>query len=156
MLARVLVVAAVSWPMLAGAALWHRARHGDEASSWAKAVYVAAGQICHQRPERSFQTLGVKWPVCARCSGLYLAAPFGALFVFRRRRPRFATRLGSPLNVVVLAAVPTALTLLWEVGGLGTPSNLVRFAAAVPLGLAITIVIVRVTMPERLQINQVH
>ena len=140
MLARVLVVASIAWPLVAGGAVWHRASHPDGGQSlWATAVYLAGSRICHQRPERSFATRDVQWPVCARCSGLYFAAPLGALALFaRRRHPPY-------IWIVAFAAVPTALTLLWEWGGMGTPSNLVRFTTALPLGAAIMWVLLQVT-----------
>jgi uncharacterized membrane protein len=84
--------------------------------------------------------------VCARCSGLYLAAPFAAFAAFRRRSPG-KSRL-QPLQLVALAAIPTALTLFWEWGGLGTPSNMIRFATALPLGAAIAFVLIA-TASER-------
>lgn len=139
MLSRVLVVAAIAWPLAAGGAVWHRASHPEGGQSlWATVVYLAGSRICHQRPERSFHTHDVAWPVCARCSGLYLAAPFGALALFGRRRQPDA-------RIVALAAIPTALTLFWEWGGMGTPSNLIRFTTALPLGAAIVWVLLQVT-----------
>ena len=149
MLGRLLTGAAIAWPLVAGGALWQRAlssspseagRPAVSESAWATVVYAAASRICHQRPERSFHTHDVAWPVCARCAGLYLAAPFAALAAFRRRSP-VASRL-QPFRLVALAAIPTALTLAWEWGGLGTPSNLVRFVTALPLGAAITFVLI--------------
>ena len=140
MLGRLLTVAAIAWPLVGGAALW------QHESAWSTVVYAAASRICHQRPERSFHTHDVAWPVCARCAGLYLAAPFAALAAFRRRRAG-ASRL-QPLRLVALAAIPTALTLIWEWGGLDTPSNLVRFATALPLGAGVAFVLVA-TVTER-------
>lgn len=139
MLARALVAAAIVWPLAAGGAVWHRASHPEgRPSLGATVVYLAGGRICHQRPERSFATRDVQWPVCARCSGLYLAAPFGALAWFARRRT------SAPLRLLALAAIPTALTLLWEWGGMGTPSNLIRFTTALPLGAAVMWVLLQV------------
>src|SRR5687767_1110777 len=155
MLGRLLIAAAIAWPLLAGAAVWQRTLSsghggpvpgGDVEPVWTSVVYAAASRICHQRPERSFHTHDVKWPVCARCAGLYLAAPFAALAAFRRRS-KTALRLQA-LRLVALAAIPTALTLFWEWGGLGTPSNLVRFATAIPLGAAIAFVVIA-TVHER-------
>jgi uncharacterized membrane protein len=155
MLGRLLTAAAIVWPLMAGAALWQRDLSGSPSEAgrpaasepvWATLVYAAAGRVCHQRPERSFHTHGVAWPVCARCSGLYLAAPFAALVALRRRSTS-ATRL-RPLHLVTWAAIPTALTLIWEWSGLGTPSNLVRFATALPLGAAIAFVLIG-TVRER-------
>lgn len=134
---------ALIWPAVLGAAWWDRAAHQDDGqSAWSAVVYLMAGQVCHQLPERSFHTHGAKWPVCARCAGLYLAAPLGALF-FRRRRAQVGHR--TPALVFAAAAVPTALTVVWEWAGFGTPSHTVRFVTALPLGAAILWVLLAVT-----------
>ncbi|MCR4373937.1 MAG: DUF2085 domain-containing protein [Acidobacteria bacterium] len=165
MLTKALVAAAIVWPLAAGGAVWHRASHPDgRPGLGATVVYLAGGRICHQRPERSFATRDVQWPVCARCSGLYLAAPFGALALLARRRTDWRARASAraarpglkpgasdygahwlqPVRLLALAAIPTALTLLWEWGGMGTPSNLIRFATALPLGAAVMWVLLQV------------
>jgi hypothetical protein len=51
--------------------------------------------------------------------------------------------------VVAVAAVPTAVTLALEWAGLAAPSNMVRAVAALPLGAAITFVIVRAASGSR-------
>ena len=150
MLGRLLTAAAITWPLVAGVAVWQRV---ESEPAWTSLVYAAASRVCHQRPERSFHTHGVAWPVCARCSGLYLAAPFAA-FAALRRRAAGASRL-QPLQLVALAAVPTALTLFWEWGGLGTPSNLIRFATALPLGAAIAFVLIA-TASERQPVSSIR
>jgi hypothetical protein len=165
-MARLLVAAAFAWPMLLGAAVW--ARHGDQ-PRWTRMLYAAAGQVCHQRPDRSFFTAGVQWPVCSRCSGLYLAAPFGTLLALRRRRvpgpegPGLQPSRGAlglqpspiPARILLIAAAPTLLTLGIEWPHLAPVSNLARATTAVPLGCAIAWVLVRVTAgpPET---NRVH
>jgi uncharacterized membrane protein len=162
MLMRLLVSAAVAWPLVAGAAVWSRvSAHDHGVPMWTALVYAVSSKICHQRPERSFHTADVAWPVCARCSGLYLAAPFGAAaLLFTRRRSRGAglQPLGAqglqPLWIFGLATVPTALTLFWEWGGMGTPSNLIRLSTALPLGAAIMWLLVDVTREPR--VNQVN
>jgi len=35
--------------------------------------------ICHQIPERSFYVLGVQFPICARCTGIYSGVIFGII-----------------------------------------------------------------------------
>lgn len=143
-MARLLILGALAWPAVLGAAWWDRAAHpGGTPSVWAAVVYVAAGRVCHQLPERSFHSHGAKWPVCARCAGLYLAAPFGALLFRRRIGKTMSGR--SPAVVFVVAAVPTALTLAWEWAGFGTPSNVVRLVSALPLGAAILWILLTVT-----------
>jgi uncharacterized membrane protein len=154
---RLLTSAAIVWPLVAGGALWQRALSSSSAEAsepaWATIVYAAASRVCHQRPERSFHTHDVAWPVCARCAGLYLAAPFAALVAFRRRSAD-TSRL-HPLRLVALAAIPTAITLVWEWGGLGTPSNLVRFVTALPLGAAVAFVLIA-TVSERQPVRAIR
>ena len=145
-MARTLVIAAFVWPLLLGSAVWARSRAAPGEAPWTRLVYLAAASICHQRPDRSFFTAGVRWPVCGRCSGLYLAAPLGAWLAYRRlRRSRVGLRASRARWVAAVAAVPTALTLAVEWPQLAAVSNLTRALAAVPLGAAIAWILVRAT-----------
>ena len=48
---------------------------------------MALGNIsgCHQLPERSFFIKGKQFPVCARCTGVFIGAVIGiVLFIFYR------------------------------------------------------------------------
>jgi uncharacterized membrane protein len=106
-------------------------REGGGISTAAALVYQGASRICHQRPERSFHEAGVQLPVCARCSGLYLAGAIGALAAWTVRRhpaPR-ATR-----TAIVVSAIPTVVTVILELAGIAHPSNSARAFAALPLG----------------------
>ena len=144
-LARSIVVSALAWPILLAAALWTRIAHAD--AFWPQIVYQAASHICHQLPARSFFTAGVQWPVCARCTGLYLAAPIGAIAAavgLSRRRP-----LDPVTRWTVVASVPTALTLALEWLGVTPASGAARLLAALPLGAMVAYVIVRVTAGDR-------
>ena len=96
----------------------------------------------------------MKWPVCGRCSGLYLAAPLGTLAVLagtrRRRRPRPTQTFGPltthrPLFVLAVASLPTVVTVVGEWFGLMPVTTLARAISAMPLGAAIAYVIARVT-----------
>jgi uncharacterized membrane protein len=129
---------AFAWPVLLAAGWWSRADHGHPAL--ASVVYLAAGHVCHQRPERSFRTAGVQWPVCGRCAGLYIAAPLGALIGFRVRR-RMANRRAATL--VAAAAAPALATLALELAGMPV-SSFARFLSALPLGVAIAYVLLTV------------
>jgi uncharacterized membrane protein len=132
------VAASILWPALLSAGAG--ARIHSESSWLGAAVYLSAGLICHQRADRSFHTHGVKWPVCARCAGLYLAAPLGALVALAGgrglRRPRDLKALG-------LAALPTAATFVLEHGGFASITSTHRFIAALPLGAVVAWVVVR-------------
>lgn len=139
-LARYLTVAALLWVTILFAAPYAIASGNPPLVAAATFVYQGAGLICHQRPERSFHIAGVQLPVCGRCLGLYLsgaigalAAWFGALTVAPRE-----TRL-----LLVVAAVPTAVTVSLEFLGLIHPTNPVRAASALPLGAAAAWIFVR-------------
>jgi hypothetical protein len=136
---RWLVLAAVAGPIVLMSA-WAMRVTGHGPAWLADLVYLAASRVCHQRPDRSFVTAGVQWPVCGRCAGLYLAAPFGAAaaLVLRRRPPDFRLRA-----LLLWAAVPTALTLGLEWSGAAPISTFARALAALPLGAVIAFVLVR-------------
>jgi uncharacterized membrane protein len=139
------VTLALAWPLVIAAVVWPRADGFRPA--WTAFVYLAASGVCHQMSARSFHTAGVQWPVCARCAGLYLAAPVGAVAAMWRARPMGSRRPDAglpPSAFFVLAAVPTALTLAIEWSGLSPLSNVVRFVSALPLGATIMYLIVRV------------
>jgi uncharacterized membrane protein len=140
-MARALLIGALAWPLLLGAALSARVTApANVRPGWTAIVYFAAGHMCHQQDGRSFHTHGVKWPVCARCAGLYLAAPLGAWLALGRRRSQRAW-----LVVLAVAAVPTVVTVGWEWLGGAMPAHWIRFATALPLGTAVAATLVGVT-----------
>jgi uncharacterized membrane protein len=108
-------------------------------------VHAAGSRVCHQRPDRSFHPRdGRPLGVCARCTGLYLAGTAGALSgwlglaaVPRRSKAWLAA-----------AALPTLVTLGLEWAGIAAPSNMVRAAAALPLGGAAGWLFVRMLRAE--------
>lgn len=130
LLAVVLTGSAVLWTSLLLAVGFDASRVSPPTLS--ALVLVTGGQLCHQRPERSFDAGAGPFPVCARCTGLYLAGAIGALagWVGASRGPRRTRAL------LVAAAVPTAATLAIEWAGISPLSNIIRFTAALPLGLS--------------------
>jgi uncharacterized membrane protein len=103
-------------------------------------VYAIGSRVCHQRPERSFATAGVAWPVCGRCAGLYLSFAAAALLLAFTRGMR--SRLARPAPdawriVLVLALVPTMASWALERMHLvpGTPA--LRAWLAAPAGIVI-------------------
>jgi uncharacterized membrane protein len=105
------------------------------------AAYWTGATVCHQRPERSFHTHGVQWPVCARCSGLYLSAAFGILVTWARGRTRRAMAFEAWRTVLIAAAVPTAVSLVLEWWAPRLASGLARALAAAPLGAAVGVLL---------------
>jgi len=95
-------------------------------------VYQVGSLICHQRPERSFHIAGLQMPVCGRCFGLYAAGAAGLVLAWAVRRTWSpdAARVG-----LALSALPVALSVALEWGGVIKTTNLVRLASGLPLGL---------------------
>jgi len=110
-------------------------------------VYGAGSLICHQLPARSFHTWSAPWPVCARCTGIYLGAAVVATIALVRSNkvrltadPRYDAERARLLLVV--AALPTAATLIYEWTTGITPSNAIRALAGAPLGAAVALILV--------------
>jgi uncharacterized membrane protein len=103
----------------------------------AVAVYGVGGLVCHQRTERSFHLGSTPWPVCARCAGLYLGAVLASWWGVPQwwRLPQSSGRLRGWLAA---AATPSVATMIYEWTAGSPPSNLVRAASGVPLGLAVS------------------
>ena len=93
-------------------------------------VYGASSMVCHQRPERSFHLNDARFPVCARCTALYLFGALGAVLGWVRG-PRVPRHLPALLAAVSL---PMVLSVVGEWTGIAAGSNTVRAASAVPLG----------------------
>lgn len=101
-------------------------------------VFAVGHVICHQIPERSFFWDGHQWPVCARCTGLYLSGAVGLTVwigfkIGRGWRP-IPIEPRVALRFVAIAAVPTAMSWAAGVTGVWDGSNITRAALAIPLG----------------------
>ncbi len=123
---------------------------GAFAFSATASVYAAASLICHQHPERSFHVLSTQLPVCARCAGLYFGAAIGACLSVGNHSlaPRSALQPSHARRMLVIAAVPTFLTLALEWTTRTPASNLWRAMAGLPLGAAIAWILVTTGRPE--------
>jgi uncharacterized membrane protein len=119
----------------------------------ASAVIFAIGSVlCHQRPDRSFFWDGHQFPVCARCTGIYLSTALGltawVLIKMRvgwRRRPidpRFARMC------LIVAALPTAISLTTGALEIWDGSNITRAMLALPLGVVAGVVVAAVATKD--------
>jgi hypothetical protein len=134
----VLTVMSCGWAVLILAAPYLATRASPASTSFRGAAipYLAGRFVCHQRPDRSFHVQGAQLPVCARCSGLYVGAPFGAVLGLRRRLRRAERDVRLRL-VLVSTAAPTAVAWALEAAGLVSFGLWERAALALPLGFAI-------------------
>jgi uncharacterized membrane protein len=80
-------------------------------------------------------------PVCARCAGIYGgAAAASVLLLVGRARGSVHTHRAR--IAVALAALPSLATLVYEWTTGVTPSNALRFAAGIPIGVVVAWLIV--------------
>jgi uncharacterized membrane protein len=93
-------------------------------------LYLGSSLVCHQQPERTIDIAGVPMPVCARCSGLYVAAALAALAALSGA-PRVPRRTRRWL---ILAALPMAISVALEWTGIAASPAIVRFVTSMPLG----------------------
>ena len=138
----VVLVLMIVWGSAVLAAPWLAASPaGSLRVAAASGVYLLGGAVCHQRSERSFHVHGAQAPVCGRCEGVYVSAAIAAALtlVVARSRIRWDRLVTRP--VIIAAALPTAISWgLEQVGWFdGTPA--VRAALAVPLGIAVALLV---------------
>jgi hypothetical protein len=132
---RALCALAVLWAVLVVAAPWLASVPAAGGTYVSASAYAFGALVCHQRPERSFHLAGAQLPVCARCTGLYLSAAMGILFVWARR-PFPAVPFERWRACLLWAAVPTAASLVLEWWRPSGSSGAVRALAGGPLGAA--------------------
>lgn len=111
-------------------------------------IFAVGGVICHQRPERSFFWEGHQLPVCARCTGLYLSSGVGLLvwvgWKLARGWRRFAIDPRVVVRLLVIAALPTAVSVATGAIGLWDGSNVTRALLAIPLGASAGMIVAAV------------
>lgn len=121
-------------------------------------TYALGSFICHQRPERSFHLGVAQLPVCARCIGVYSGVALASLcwsligqagLGLQRPTARKGLSAGDEITrgrlswwPLVLAAMPTAVTLVLEWADIWKPSNIVRTITGAPLGFAVALVVI--------------
>jgi uncharacterized membrane protein len=110
----------------------------------AASIYAIGALICHQRPERSFHLAGAQLPVCARCLGIYAGAAAGLIAASGGR----VSAARRPAVTILLATLPTIITLVVEWAGLSNPGNAMRAAAGAVLGAGVAAVVVTLHYDE--------
>ncbi len=105
--------------------------------------------LCHQWPEHSLTAYGMPLPLCARCTGMHVAAAMAMLCLFAT--PATRRRSGLPsgavvwlLGVLVLAwlvdALNSAAAALWGCS-IYRPTNLIRLVTGGGMGLCLGVVL---------------
>jgi uncharacterized membrane protein len=109
-------------------------------------IYAAGSIVCHQLPERSFHIAGVQLPVCARCTGLYAGGLIGAIvWLARARRP---LAHATARRALVLASIPTLVSVVSALAGWWDPANALRAVLALPLGVIVGVLVTAVAVRD--------
>jgi uncharacterized membrane protein len=140
-LRRAFTAAAVAWAALLVAVpfIASRAHATAPGTLIVVAGYGIGSLVCHQLPERSWRLWTAQMPVCARCTGIYLGAAIAALMSVATHEP---PRRAAARTLLALAALPSLATLVYEWTTGVTPSNTLRFAAGIPIGVVVAWLIV--------------
>ena len=154
-LRRAFTSAALAWAVLLVAVpfLASRSRATSFATGIVVAVYTIGSFVCHQLPERSWRLWTAQMPVCARCTGIYFGAAIAALIAAVLRSPnrlallshsmaREPFRRATARVALALAALPSLATLVYEWTTGVMPSNALRFAAGIPIGVVVAWLVV--------------
>jgi len=117
--------------------LWLRETPGDY---YAKELVVGAS-VCHQIPSHSFLKGGIQFPICARCTGLYLSSFFGLIYFFSQGKKKGLPTRGYLVLLMLLAVI-------WAGDGVNSfaseflnrpflylTTNLTRLATGIGMGL---------------------
>ena len=162
-LRRAFVVASATWAALLVIVplLMSRPHASAPVTALVVAVYGVGSLVCHQLAERSYRLWSSQMPVCARCTGIYFGAAVSSILFSvahparlkpshyggaARARATIARELRPSViaarAVIGVAVLPSAATLVYEWTSGVTPTNAVRFAAGLPIGLAVAWLIV--------------
>lgn len=112
-------------------------------------IWFLLSGICHQIPERSLHYQGQPLPLCARCTGVFVALPLGLIALWaigQGRRSGFPPRRLWPAIALLVAAwaadgLNSTVALLRGAPLAYAPSNLWRLATGAGLGMALAAVL---------------
>jgi uncharacterized membrane protein len=146
----ILVAAPVVWIVALGAAVFVASRPsvGVPAYAASAAVYEIGSLVCHQLPKRSFYFWGAQLPVCARCTGIYAGAAAAALVATRMNQALQRQLWDRAQELLLLGAMPTAVTLIYEWFSGMMPGHWIRAAAGFPLGAIVMLIVLAAATPE--------
>ena len=63
-------------------------------------AFAVGSSVCHQIPSHSFETSGIQFPLCARCSGLYLGSFIGLAYYFTQGKRKAIPKRGFVLLLI--------------------------------------------------------
>jgi uncharacterized membrane protein len=106
--------------------------------------------VCHRIAERSYFFIGEQMPLCSRCTGMYLGAMTGLIYLFSQ--PRKASFPSKKILILLLGlfllfaidGINSTLHFFPGVEGLYTPQNWLRLLTGSGMGMIIAVMLVTV------------
>jgi uncharacterized membrane protein len=114
--------------------------------SWlGKAKWIGYA-LCHQMPDRSFFAHEHQYPLCARCTGMYLGFVTGAIFLVLRRRTKAARLPPEPIVALLVGfiiimgidGVNSTISIIPGAPQLYHTTNVIRLITGTLYGLALS------------------
>ena len=114
--------------------------------SWlGKAKWIGYA-LCHQMPDRSFFAHEHQYPLCARCTGMYLGFTTGVLWLLLRKRAKAARLPPEPIVVMLVGfiilmgidGVNSTISIIPGAPQLYTTTNIHRLITGTLYGLALS------------------
>jgi len=95
--------------------------------------FIYTFPICHRRQDRTFNFYGYYFPVCARCTGIYIG-----IILFLIYSPFFTINYSSYILVFTfLMVLPLIIDGLTQYLGFRESTNTLRFATGFAAGLGV-------------------
>ncbi|BAM69694.1 MULTISPECIES: DUF2085 domain-containing protein [Methanothermobacter] len=91
--------------------------------------------ICHRKPERTFSFRGHYFPVCSRCTGIYLGAFTYFLYAFLIPVKYTA----ATVLLALLLVIPTFIDGFTQLMGYRESNNVLRFSTGLPAGIGLAV-----------------
>lgn len=108
-----------------------------------KLLYFMGRSVCHQLPERSFFIQNNQFPLCARCTGIYIGMLLGLLYLLIRKRDKGNRPPAiKQLIVMVICWIPMMVDGVTSYVGVRDTNNLIRFITGLFFGVFIPVFII--------------
>ncbi|MDI3550620.1 MAG: hypothetical protein PWQ15_1723 [Methanobacterium sp.] len=99
---------------------------------------ISSQLFCHRLPERTFRFKGHYFPVCSRCTGMYLGMLL--FFIFNYFNPLYFSFTLTLLGFLMI--LPTAIDGLTQLFGLRESNNYLRFFSGLIGGIGLLILVI--------------
>lgn len=93
--------------------------------------------ICHRIPERTFKIKGIYFPVCSRCTGIYIGSFTYFIYVYFN----YVNYTSLMILTAILITLPTIFDGLTQFIGWRRSYNLLRFCTGFIAGIGFGILI---------------